>query len=52
MKMPKNAAGGPVTKEKGKSRKGTGINKPMVKESIPQVVAKARFGDIKQKQKT
>lgn len=40
------------TKEKSKSKKGTGINKPMVKESIPQVVAKAKYGDIKPKQKT
>ena len=56
MKMPKKAAkaaGGPVTKEKANAgkHKPTGVNKPAVKESIPQVVAKTTFGDIKPRQK-
>lgn len=44
MKMPKAAAkGGKPTKKKGMV--------PMKKESIPQVVAKAKFGEPSQKQK-
>ena len=39
------------TKEKNSKNKGTGINKPMKKESVPQVVAKTTFGEIKPKQK-
>jgi hypothetical protein len=33
------------------SIKGTGINKKMVKESVPQVVAKNRYGRPSQTQK-
>jgi hypothetical protein len=42
-----------TTKEKAGAGKpkGTGINKPVVKESVPQVVAKTKVGKISQKQK-
>lgn len=53
MKKPMRPSGdGKPTKERdqGKGR-GTGINKGMVKESIPQVVMKNRYGKPTQTQK-
>jgi len=57
MKMPEKAAkaaGGKPTKEKPKAgrHKPTGVNKRMVKESVPQVVSKTTYGSITPRQKT
>jgi hypothetical protein len=57
MAMPKKAAkaaGGKTTTEKPKAgkHKPTGVNKPMVKESVPQVVSKTTYGSIMSRQKT
>ena len=45
---------GKATKEKPKAgaHKQTGINTPMEKASVPQVVAKTRYGKIGQKAKS
>lgn len=51
MKKP-NSKSTPATKERDQgSIKGSGINKPMVKESVPQVVARNTYGLPTQKQK-
>ena len=52
MKPMRPSGDGKPTKERdqGKGR-GTGINKGMVKESIPQVVKKNRYGKPTQTQK-
>lgn len=45
------AAGGPTTKEKDGKTKKTGVNTPMKKESIPQVVARTTYGQPTSTQK-
>ena len=49
-KMPGGATKPTMERDQG-SIKGSGINKPMVKEEIPQVVAKNTYGKPTQTQK-
>lgn len=57
MKQPNSPAKGmnrptPPTRERDQgSIKGSGINKPMVKESVNQVVARNKYGNITPTQK-
>lgn len=52
MKAPKMSKATPPTRERDQgSIRGSGVNKPMVKESIPQVVAVNRYGLPTQKQR-
>lgn len=53
MKTKAKGGDGKGTAEKPQGKiKGTGVNKAVVKESIPQVVARTTYGKIGQKQKT
>jgi hypothetical protein len=52
MKKPSMSKSNKPTMERDQgSIKGSGVNKKMVKESIPQVVAKNRYGRPTQSQK-
>lgn len=51
MKKPESKTTPPTKERDQGSIKGSGINKPMVKEPIPQVVAKNTYGRPTQTQK-
>jgi hypothetical protein len=51
MKKPASKTTKPTKEREQGSIKGSGINKGMVKESVPQVVARNRYGRPSQTQK-